>query len=413
MRRRLLIVLAALVVAAGVAVAAFVAVREHEIRDVHGSATVEYAPKPAPKIGPVQGVQWSMYGFDAARTRDVNLPLRPPFRRLWYYPTHSLVEFPPAIGYGRLYFAAGDGTLFALNEQTGHKAWHYDSGRCVAASPAVGAYGSLFMAFLNKPPCNRPAGTPGLDGVVMRFAVGFGHVIWKTRIGPSESSPLLLNGRVYVGDWNGDVWALDGSHGKVLWKAHVGGPVKGGLAYADGRLYAGSYDGHVYCLSMSGRLLWKAAAQGTLLHGGRFYATPAVAHDRVYVGATDGKVYSFGATSGKLRWSHATGGYVYSSAAVWRGLVLVGSYSRRFYAFDAATGATRWSYQANGPISGSPTVIGGVVYFATLERRTYALDASTGKLLWTFPRGKYSPPVAAEGRLFLIGYGQVYGMAPG
>ncbi len=57
-------------------------------------------------------------------------------------------------------------------------------------------------------------------------------------------------------------------------------------------------------------------------------------------------------------------------------------------------------------------MIGDVVYFATLERQTYALDARTGTQLWSFPDGKYTPAVAIPGRLFLIGYGQVYGMVP-
>jgi len=62
--------------------------------------------------------------------------------------------------------------------------------------------------------------------------------------------------------------------------------------------------------------------------------------------------------------------------------------------------------------------VNGVVYFSTLKQkglkngRTYALSARTGKLLWTFPDGKYSPVVAAKGRLFLVGYGIVYGMVP-
>ena len=38
----------------------------------------------------------------------------------------------------------------------------------------------------------------------------------------------------------------------------------------------------------------------------------------MYIGGTDGKVYSFGASTGKIRWTQATGGYVYSSPAVWR-----------------------------------------------------------------------------------------------
>jgi outer membrane protein assembly factor BamB len=410
-RRRLVLLVVAVLLLAGAGVAAYVVHRLNALHDVQGS-TVEYRTGTGKPVGVVPGVQWPMYGFGAARTRSVQLNLRPPFRKLWTYHAGSLVEFPPSIGYGRLYLSTNSGKFVAVNMRTGKRAWKYLSHRCVAASPAVGAYGSVFMAFLNKPPCNRAPGAKGIDGEVIRFAVGLGHVKWRTRTGPTETSPLLVGGKVYVGDWNGDIWALAGSNGHVLWRFHTRGAVKGGLAYANGRLYAGSYDGHVYCLTTAGKLVWKAPSQGTLLHRGNFYGTPAVAHDRVYVGATDGRVYSFGAASGKLRWSHGTGGYVYSSAAVWRDLVLAGSYSHRFYALDAATGRTRWTFTANGPISGSPTVIGDVVYFATLKERTYALDVRTGKQLWTFPDGKYSPVVAVKGRLFLVGYGLVYGMAP-
>ena len=55
-------------------------------------------------------------------------------------------------------------------------------------------------------------------------------------------------------------------------------------------------------------------------------------------------------------------------------------------------------------------MVGDLVYFATLKRRTYALNVTTGKLVWTYADGKYSPVVAAPGRLFLVGFGQVYGM---
>ena len=174
----------------------------------------------------------------------------------------------------------------------------------------------------------------------------------------------------------------------------------------------------MYCLTQGGKVVWRSSGQRRLFGHGRFYSTPALAYGRVYIGSTDGKVYSFGATSGKLIWSQSTGGYVYASPAVWNDLVFTGSYSGRFYAFDAATGAQRWSVDAHGRISGSATVIGDVVYFATLtggtrsKGRTYALDARTGTLLWSFPDGKYTPVVAEKGRLFLVGYGTVYGMVP-
>jgi outer membrane protein assembly factor BamB len=130
------------------------------------------------------------------------------------------------------------------------------------------------------------------------------------------------------------------------------------------------------------------------------------------MGTIDGKVYSYGATTGELRWSHTTGSYVYSSPAVWRLRVYIGSHDGHLYSFDAATGDVRWSFDAHGVISGSPTVIDGVVYFSTARNRTYALNAVTGKLLWHFPDGQYTPVVAEPGRLFLIGSYRVYGMVP-
>jgi outer membrane protein assembly factor BamB len=414
-RRRLFIVLAVLVVFVVGVVAAFVIHRIQEGGDVRGSSTVEFTPAPPPPPSTPASIPWPTFGFDAARTRAVDLALRPPYRETWKHYAGSLVEFPPSIGYGRAYFSTNAGLFTAVNVTTGRTAWTYDSHRCVAASPAIGTsqHGTVYEAFLNKPPCNAANGGHGVDGEVIAFAAGFGKIRWTKTIGPSESSPLLVGDDLYVGDWNGDVWALDARTGTTLWRAHTNGPVKGAVAAAGDKLYVGSYDGHVYCLSRaSGQVIWRASAQTRLYGTGAFYSTPAVAYGRVYIGSTDGKVYSFGAASGKLRWSHSTGGYVYSSPAVWNGLVFVGSYSQRFNAFDGATGDVRWSFQANGGISGSPTVIGDVVYFATLERRTYALDARTGRQLWSFPDGEYTPVVAMKGRLLLVGYGQVYGMVP-
>ena len=175
---------------------------------------------------------------------------------------------------------------------------------------------------------------------------------------------------------------------------------------------SGDDSGHLYSLNEKERQgsSGRRASQPRFGSTGNFYATPALAYGRVYIGATDGKVYSFGASSGKLRWSQSTGGYVYSSAAVWRSRIYVGSYSHTFFCFDAATGDVLWQFKANGPISGSPTIVAGRVYFATLKGTTYALDATSGALSWTFPDGKYSPVVADAKRLYLVGYARLYGL---
>ena len=423
MRRKLAAALLVVLLVAGGVVGAYVYGKREAAEDVRGSSTVEFVeteapeeepPPPPPTQGgkPKPGIVWPTYGYDNERQRVAPSSLRPPFRRIWTFGARNLLEFPPAIAFGRLYFSNNSGVVFAVNAKTGKRAWKFESGRCVAASPAVSGT-TVFQAFLNKPPCNSERNPGRLEGEVIAFAAGFGKVRWRTRLGPTESSPLVANGRVYVGDWRGRVYALDERTGRVRWTFQADGRIKGSVALAGNRLYVGTYKGYLYALDVrNGKQLWRARSQDRFGGRGQFYSTPAAAYGRVYIGSTDGKLYSYGATSGELRWSQGTGDYVYSSPAVWRKKVYVGSYSGRFTAFDAATGDTIWEFDADAEISGSPTVLNGVVYFATLEETTYALDARNGRVLWTFDDGKYTPVVADAERLYLVGHARIYGMVP-
>jgi outer membrane protein assembly factor BamB len=411
--RKALFAVGGVVLLAAAGLVAFGFYRQHQGHDVRGSPTQEFVttqaepkqPKPTAKI------RWPMYRFDPSRQANAEKMLvQPPYRPLWFFRARSLVEFPPAAAYGRLYFANSDGTLFALDTKRVKVRWAYRAHRCTAASPAVDNH-TVYMTFLNKPPCNATRG--GLDGEVVAINADTGKLRWRLHIGPSESSPLVLDGVVYVGDWNGKVYALSAASGATRWTFQAGDKIKDAVAYAGGRVYFGSYDHHVYALNArTGKLFWRATAQQRLGSRGTFYATPAVAYNRVYIGSTDGKVYSFGATSGKLRWSHGTGGYVYSSPAVFEQRVYAGSFTGTLFCFDAATGDVRWKYRTNGPISGSPIVINGVVYVSSLKGRTYGLDPRSGKLLWSFRRGAYAAVISDRRRLYLVGYARIFALAP-
>ncbi len=289
-----------------------------------------------------------------------------------------------------MFFANNAGVVYAVSAKTGKTIWHYDSDRCQAMSPAVG-FETVYTTFLNHPPCNASSG----NGELIAFWAASGKVRWERPLGPSESSPLLVGKRLYLGDWTGAVYCFSATSGRLIWRFQSDGKVKGGVAYSGGRVYFGTYGSSVYALdATTGKQIWKASAQPGFVNSGTFYSTPAIAYDRVYIGSTDGKVYSYGATTGDLRWSQSTGGYVYSSPAVWHERVYAGSYSGSFYCFDAATGAVLWSFKANGAISGSPTVVAGRVYFSTLKGKTYALECPGRQAGLGFPRRQ----VLARGR---------------
>jgi outer membrane protein assembly factor BamB len=412
--RRLLVVAGVLIVLVGVGTAYYVS--HHRFGgSVRGTSTefdatqTTAAPRPGPLVSPMFGGEPQHLHVGVGR-------LRPPFRLDWIAGGASLVEFPPAIAFHYLYYASINGNMIAVSTRNGRRLWTVRVQRCEAASPAANklARGSVFETFLNPHPCNRSAALKG-DGEVIAVAAGPSHAVrWTKHIGASETSPIIVHNRVYVGDEKGTVYCLKTLTGATVWTYHAGGAVKGAIAYDRGRLFFGAYDGNLYALRLSdGKLIWRAQSNRDWFGGhGTFYSTPAVAYSRVYLGSTDGHVYSFGERSGKLRWSYATHGYVYGSPAVWQGRVFVGSYDHTFYAFNAATGALLWKFHANGPISGSATVVNGIVYFATVNRRTYGLDARTGKQVWTYPDGAFTPVVTDGQRLYLVGWGKVYAFSP-
>jgi outer membrane protein assembly factor BamB len=412
--RRFLVVAGVLILLAGIA-AAYYESRDRFGGSIRGTSTefdpaeTVAAPRPSALVSPMFAGQPQHLHVGTGR-------VRPPFKRDWVSGGISLVEFPPAIAFHYLYYATLAGNLVAVSTRNGLRLWTVHVGRCEAASPAVDRLGrgSVYETFLNRHPCGRNAAKRG-DGELLVVAAGPSHRLrWRKHLGASETSPLIVGNRIYVGDAEGNVYCLRTVDGKTVWTFHAGGAVKGAIAFDRGHVFFGAYDGRLYALRASdGKPIWRAqSARDWFGRHGTFYSTPAVAYSRVYLGSTDGHVYSFGERSGKLRWSYRTGGFVYGSPAVWNGRVFVGSYDDTFYALNAATGAVVWKFHANGPISGSATIVHGIVYFATLHRRTYGLDARTGKELWTYPDGAFTPVVTDGNRLYVVGWGKVYAFSP-
>jgi outer membrane protein assembly factor BamB len=224
---------------------------------------------------------------------------------------------------------------------------------------------------------------------------------------------------LYFGSESGTVYAVDARTGRIVWTYHAAGAVKASPTMQDGVLYFGDYSGHVQALSeRTGRRVWLAGSEGALFGSGTFYSTAAVAYGRVYLGNTDGRVYSYDAATGALDWAYQTGAYVYASPAVVDvpGLgptIYVGSYDGRFYALNARTGHVEWSYDAGGRISGSATVLGDIVYFSDLgTHSTYGLGVATGRVVYRADTGAFDPVISDGRRVYLTGYSALYALAP-
>jgi outer membrane protein assembly factor BamB len=389
-----------------------------------GSATEEFVtteepePKPPPKDDNPR--PWPTYGYDNARQHISPYRHRPPYRRLWTIDAHDTLEFPPTVGYGRVYLAQQKGLFFALNAETGRVSWRKSLGRCAASSPTIGK-GVVYQAYMHPVVCAQ--GQSGADGFVVAWDAETGRERWRYKTAPVESSPLLRGRRLYFGSWDHGVHSINAETGRRIWRFQADNEVNTSAAYWNGRIFIGSDSGTLYSLSAkSGKQLWSARSGS----GEFWYATPTVAYGRVYIGNTDGTMYVFGAKSGRLLWARPLGSYIYGAAAVYKRKVFVGTYDGKFYALDAATGDVRWQINAHGAVHAAPTVMDGLVYYAicsscgsaaqrTVARgddATYAVRARDGRPVWHFRGGKYANPVVAdEERIYVTGRSQQFAFA--
>ena len=248
------------------------------------------------KTDPVDRFIWAHYGYTRDRRRYLPLkkPLRPPYREIWQYQGNVLLEFPPVIGGTRLFLLNDNGVLFAIDKHTGRTLWRKRLGALAAASPAYGD-GKVYVVLLQR----KRKGPESDVGRVVALDAKNGKIEWSRELASRcESSPLLDGGTLYFGSENGTVYAMDAADGDVRWRYAADGAVKGGLALSDGRLFFGAYGGSVYALRQrDGGELWQASSGGGAfgIGGGNFYSTPAVAYGRVYIGSTNGRMYSFSA----------------------------------------------------------------------------------------------------------------------
>ncbi len=224
-----------------------------------------------------------------------------------------------------------------------------------------------------------------------------------------SSSPAVVNGVMYVGSWDGNVYAMNAKNGTLLWSYHTSGRVLNSPAVANGVVYVGAEPAYTYALNAStGALLW------TCYCGGDDFTSPAVVNGVVYVGDDAEWVHALDASTGAVLWGYDTLGPVHSSPAVAKGVVYFGSNDGNVYALDASTGVLRWSYNTGSAVESSPAVVNGVVYVGSDNAKVYALSASTGALLGSYTTGYWpvaSSPAVANGVLYVGSYdGNVYAL---
>jgi outer membrane protein assembly factor BamB len=360
-------------------------------------------------------VDWPLFGRVPERTHYLpsnERALDPPLKQAWSINTHALIEFPPAIHDGVAYVINKYGNGKAVQLKDRKVLWEInvrpsDRGKPNFVTAPVYYRGRIYGAFL--------------DGHLAAGDAATGRKVWVRKLHAHlESSPLAVDGTLYLGTDTTDVVALRASDGKTRWTFNSPGAIKASPSYHGGRVFVADYQSAMFALDAStGKLIWRTNTSKVPPYGrGGFFSSPAIAFGRVYAARDDGTVFAFDQKTGKVAWSFDTGGQVYGSPALARvpgtpPTVYIGSENGRFFALDARTGKVRWRYEVGGPVPGTATVIGHTVYTSSFEtEETTGLDARTGRPNFRIEEAGYTPMVSDGKRLFLVGYYDLIGLEP-
>ena len=198
------------------------------------------------------------------------------------------------------------------------------------------------------------------------------------------NTPIASEDLVFIGAYNGKVYALNITTGAERWiypKEGRIGAIVGEPVVSAGTVYVCSSDGRVYALETTyGEIKWKSDPLGDKL-----WTSPAIEGDTIYVSTFDGQLYALSAKNGSsLPWNFgAETGFV-SSPVLYGDTILVGSFDRNLYAVRISNDKFLWKFTGGNWFWAVPLVRDGIVYAGCLDGKIYALNAETGSELWEF-----------------------------
>jgi outer membrane protein assembly factor BamB len=284
-------------------------------------------------------------------------------KRRWAVQRPGALRSGLATFQGRVYFGSADGTIAAVDAETGQQLWSYDTGEEPGTTPVM--IGGLVMVATHQQ-------------TLFALDAASGQWRWQYhRDQPREftirgvSKPLVVNDRIVVGFADGSVVCLKAVDGAVAWQVES----RRDESYIDSdsapqtdgqRIFATSYRDGLLALSLEkGEVVWQHA----------FPQVNHLAYNRGTLFATAvGRVAAFSSTDGTELWAKGTSFRTASGIEIWKGLLMVPTEGPLFF-LDGRTGRPLGdSFNPGRGISAVPTIHGRSMYVMSNAGWLYAMS---------------------------------------
>jgi outer membrane protein assembly factor BamB len=281
--------------------------------------------------------------------------------------------------------------------------------------------------------------TMDAEGTIRAFNAADGGPIWAFT--QEDEDGVIGGGLAYANGWlfatlsSGDVLGLDAVNGTEIWRQALALPLRAAPTVAEDRVLVLSADNQLYALDgTTGRPVWRHAGffEGAGLLGG---PSPAVDRGLVVVPYSSAEVFALRLDNGRPLWSDTVERPRRTQAldqitdidgmpVIEDDTVYVAGYGGQMAAIDARRGIRAWDIDIAS--SDTPWLAGDFLYVLTTRGEVVALLRANGRVRWVSPLPRlanpddpgstpiiWSGPVLVGDRLLIVGSnGQAVTMSP-
>ena len=242
--------------------------------------------------------------------------------------------------------------------------------------------------------------------------------LWKRSIGEGdlglnlELSSFIHDGLVYSIDGTGYLSVLDPADGKIRWDKELDIKVSGGLGGDAKHLYFNTFEGEIIAIDrQTANEVWRARLSSEAI------SKPASNGNLVAVQTVDGKLFTFGASDGNLRWRYDSIGPLLSlrgtpSPIISQRYTITSFANGEMLAFDNQGGEVYWKAILATPVGrtelerlvdpdGQAVIDGDTLYTIAYQGKLVALDVITGTEKWAKSYSSFNSLAFGFGRLFV------------
>lgn len=229
-------------------------------------------------------------------------------------------------------------TIQVYNRTNGQYIWHASQGTSIFSEPLL--YGDYLIVACNG------GGTADLVAYNMS---NNGSIIWSTdtSYGFLDSSPILYNNIIYIGDRNLQSYYLNNGSNQRSSAALSTSSVSSTPSTHDGVIFIGTKDDNskLFAHYVNGTSKWNFSDNGAF-GTEDCYNQPAISNGMVFFNTKAnniGNMYAVNETDGSLIWKYPLNEDVYGYTSIAQGNVYVVTDDYHLYAFDFGVGSGNWT----------------------------------------------------------------------